>query len=680
MVVTFREIRAAVAEVYSEVRTVNLSPNVVEEVHGHRAEHVQVHTTVSPRQQTAIVMEPQVFEPVVFHVEEMQPVEVSVPQVFEINVIPDASSATVATTGTTSTLSRNSAALVEDTVDGGMHPILSLDFTDREMGDADLVPELQRLPSDRTIVLLLNGNDILREGAEELNRQLLAGKRIQSVQLQWNLLGSEGAIALVPGISATKFLRFVDLSGNELEEEGAIALAAGLKENQSIQSLVIPENQIGNEGIAVIAHALRQNSTLQTLDISNNNIYEEGAQFLATVLEGQNKTLVELRMTGNCIQNEGAFALARAFAVHPALEHVELRHCTIDDQGIIDICRAVSTNPANVMAYLDLSLNNFSILSELHLQDLLMNEACKADVHWKEPDASRLFEIDEIDAIVDHFGVSTIIDKYLKEETLLPLIPFDVLLPNISFNDPELSDGLVRNVLDKLATSRTLFIRGMDLLNILLYHLTSSEAIVTTIAENHVIDSIFARLPDFVSILKSSDFNNLAPEGASRGRARLGFVRFKTLELLVNLIKFNNPNLHEQLVEHKVISSLLDLMFEWPNNNFVHHQVKDLIVIILYSQSEILLTDLLITARLPQRIMEAYVPQVEMEVGFHKGFFGHLTEMANYIATSLPTFHFMKSYQDWKAWDDFIAGPLEATNVVLETAYEGMQEEQQEFL
>jgi hypothetical protein len=71
-------------------------------------------------------------------------------------------------------------------------------------------------------------------------------------------------------------------------------------------------------------------------------------------------------------------------------------------------------------------------------------------VHWKELDSSRLFEIEEIDAIVDHFGVAAIIDKYLKEETLLPLIPFDVLLPNISFNDPILSDGLVNNVLEKV--------------------------------------------------------------------------------------------------------------------------------------------------------------------------------------------------------------------------------------
>ncbi len=67
---------------------------------------------------------------------------------------------------------------------------------------------------------------------------LLSQKRVQSLQLQWNLLGSEGAAALVQGLAATKFLRFVDLTGNELEEEGAIALASGIKGKKKKKSIL----------------------------------------------------------------------------------------------------------------------------------------------------------------------------------------------------------------------------------------------------------------------------------------------------------------------------------------------------------------------------------------------------------------------------------------------------------
>ncbi len=64
-------------------------------------------------------------------------------------------------------------------------------------------------------------------------------------------------------------------------------------------------------------------------------------------------------------------------------------------------------------------------------------------------------------------------------------------------------------------------------------------------------------------------------------------------------------------------------------------------------------------------------PEMALDVGFHSGFFGHLTEIANYIATSLPTFHFMGSYTQWREWIDFVEGPLESVNVILEAGYEG---------
>ncbi len=73
-------------------------------------------------------------------------------------------------------------------------------------------------------------------------------------------------------------------------------------------------------------------------------------------------------------------------------------------------------------------------------------------------------------------------------------------------------------------------------------------------------------------------------------------------------------------------------------------------------------------------VQKVYQTQTSLDVGFHKGFFGHLTEMANYISTSLPTFHYMRSYHDWAVWDAFVEGPLEENNQILESAYEGCAE------
>jgi hypothetical protein len=168
----------------SEVKTIEFAPaeSVVQRVEPTSSVATTVH-----------VSEAKVLEPVVFHVPhavhtsmvvESEEV-VSVPTVV---VVPSPSTATVvATTATTvspsnptasvativntatiahtattagtetgsaspSTLSPSLSRVSAETVDGARHPILSVDFTDREMSDADLVPELSKLPDDRSIV------------------------------------------------------------------------------------------------------------------------------------------------------------------------------------------------------------------------------------------------------------------------------------------------------------------------------------------------------------------------------------------------------------------------------------------------------------------------------------------------------------------------------------------------
>ena len=57
---------------------------------------------------------------------------------------------------------------IECTVDGEEEEIISVDFTDRELGDAEIIPELDVLPDNRAMALLLNGNDTLTAGAEKI--------------------------------------------------------------------------------------------------------------------------------------------------------------------------------------------------------------------------------------------------------------------------------------------------------------------------------------------------------------------------------------------------------------------------------------------------------------------------------------------------------------------------------
>jgi hypothetical protein len=52
-----------------------------------------------------------------------------------------------------------------------------------------------------------------------------------------------------------------------------------------------------------------------------------------------------------------------------------------------------------------------------------------------------------------------------------------------------------------------------------------------------------------------------------------GFVRLAILELLVSLLYTGFPVVVEGLVKENIFSIILDLMFEHPWNNIIHHQV-----------------------------------------------------------------------------------------------------------
>jgi hypothetical protein len=94
-------------------------------------------------------------------------------------------------------------------------------------------------------------------------------------------------------------LKSLDLSNNRvLTSETARALA----ENKTLTELDLSNNSIDDEG----AKALAANDTLRILNLSNNSIDDEGAKALAA-----NDTLRILNLSDNKIGDEGAIALSK---------------------------------------------------------------------------------------------------------------------------------------------------------------------------------------------------------------------------------------------------------------------------------------------------------------------------------------------------------------------------------
>ena len=58
----------------------------------------------------------------------------------------------------------------------------------------------------------------------------------------------------------------------------------------------------------------------------------------------------------------------------------------------------------------------------------------------------------------------------------------------------------------------------------------------------------------------------------------LGSERLKICELFAELLRLQDHEINLKMVEHKVLSSCLDLFFAYPWNNFLHSTVCDMLM------------------------------------------------------------------------------------------------------
>jgi Ran GTPase-activating protein (RanGAP) involved in mRNA processing and transport len=80
--------------------------------------------------------------------------------------------------------------------------------------------------------------------------------------------------------------------------------------------LSLSSNHLCDNGIQVLAKALTfNNSTLDTLALHSTGITDKGVEYLAEMLK-TNRTMMELRLSGNEIGNQGVQLLAKALTHH----------------------------------------------------------------------------------------------------------------------------------------------------------------------------------------------------------------------------------------------------------------------------------------------------------------------------------------------------------------------------
>ncbi|XP_076836824.1 NACHT, LRR and PYD domains-containing protein 3-like [Brachyhypopomus gauderio] len=188
----------------------------------------------------------------------------------------------------------------------------------------------------------------------------------------------ECLLRLLPLITAS---RKADLSDCSIPEEGCAALCSALRSNPSshLRELNLNNNQPGDSGVKQLSALLEDpHCTLEKLHLFNCSIREEGCAALCSALRSNPSShLRELNLTFNKPGDSGVKQLSALLEdPHCTLEILDLSNCSITEEGCAALCSALRLNPSSHMRELNLSCNEPGDSGVKQLSALLEDPQC----------------------------------------------------------------------------------------------------------------------------------------------------------------------------------------------------------------------------------------------------------------------------------------------------------------
>eukprot|EP00033_Pygsuia_biforma_P003316 GCRY01003633.1.p1 GENE.GCRY01003633.1~~GCRY01003633.1.p1 ORF type:complete len:588 (-),score=130.15 GCRY01003633.1:289-2052(-) len=178
-----------------------------------------------------------------------------------------------------------------------------------------------------------------------------------------------------------------------------------------------------------------------------------------------------------------------------------------------------------------------------------------------------------------------------------------------------------------------------------------------------MVDPIIRLMPDFTRVLKKDP----PPLHPSRPTPPLGINRLKIINMYSALLRTGFPMVFDALLSADYIQTCLDLFFKYPDNNFLHAAVHNMIHTILMSPSLNLRLSLCLKWGLCRRILEAVKENnmVHPELwALRRGYMGHITLITNDIVrTSLEDQTLIESIDRvLPAWELYVDTHLREVN------------------
>ncbi|KAJ4878982.1 SIT4 phosphatase-associated family protein [Raphanus sativus] len=190
------------------------------------------------------------------------------------------------------------------------------------------------------------------------------------------------------------------------------------------------------------------------------------------------------------------------------------------------------------------------------------------------------------------------------------------------------------------------------------------------------IGAMLPKLSDLLMLLTVASDSTVLPTTYGELRPPLGKHRLKIVEFIAILLRTGNEAAQKELVSSGTIKRTLDLFFEYPYNNAMHHQVESIILSCLENKSEFMVNHILQECNLIGKFLASdrdcnlsgdsqptvaatgkKIPRV--------GYIGHITRISNKIVQLSIINDQMKSYlQESSEWNEWQGSVLQERNTV----------------
>lgn len=202
-----------------------------------------------------------------------------------------------------------------------------------------------------------------------------------------------------------------------------------------------------------------------------------------------------------------------------------------------------------------------------------------------------------------------------------------------------------------------------------------TEPVLT--ANPETVDGMLQRLGDLLKLLDVSSDENILPTTYGELRPPLGKHRLKIVEFIAVLLRTGSEAAQQELVKLGAIQTIIQLFFDYPFNNSLHHQVESIIVSCLESNNTTLIEHLFQDCNLVGRILAAEVnPTIPVDQNKptvpypgkappRTGNIGHLTRIANKLTQlGMNNILIQSSLRGNSEWTNWETNVLSKRNVV----------------